>query len=115
MNIDQNLYFALKNIILNNLSVHIVIHKTVIVNRHMNKMHTQLVTIKHRNNRYTVECVLLSFFSENFVSTKWRIYKGIFGSSRLLREGISCGRKECGRKECDCFFLSIISMQLRKP
>ena len=31
--------------------------------------------------------VLLSFFSENFVSAKWRIYKGIFGSSRLLREG----------------------------
>ena len=30
-----------------------------------------------------IECVLLSFFSENFVSTKWRIYKGIFGSSRL--------------------------------
>ena len=46
-----------------------------------------------------IECVLLSFFSENFVSTKWRIYKGIFGSSRLLREGISRGREEC-----DCFF-----------
>ena len=48
----------------------------------------------HRNNRYRIECVLLSFFSENFVSTKWRIYKGIFGSSRLLREGISRGREE---------------------
>ena len=46
-----------------------------------------------------IECVLLSFFSENFVSTKWRIYKGIFGSSRLLREGVSRGREEC-----DCFF-----------
>ena len=46
-----------------------------------------------------IECVLLSFFSENFVSTKWRIYKGIFGSSRFLREGISRGREEC-----DCFF-----------
>ena len=48
-----------------------------------------------------IECVLLSFFSENFVSTKWRIYKGIFGSSRLLRKGISRGREEC-----DYFFLS---------
>ena len=48
-----------------------------------------------------IECVLLSFFSENFVFTKWRIYKGIFGSSRLLRKGISRGREEC-----DCFFLS---------
>ena len=46
-----------------------------------------------------IECMLLSFFSENFVSTKWRIYKGIFGSSRLLREGISRG---C--EECECFF-----------
>jgi hypothetical protein len=28
-----------------------------------------------------IECVLLSFLSKNFVSTKWRIYKGI--SSKL--------------------------------
>ena len=32
-----------------------------------------------------IECVLLSFFSKNFVSTKWRIYKGILASPRLLR------------------------------
>ena len=53
-----------------------------------------------------IECVLLSFFSENFVSTKWRIYKGIFGSSRLLRKGISRGREEC-----DCFFFVKQSLQ----
>ena len=34
-----------------------------------------------------IECVLLSFLSEKFVATKWRIYKGILTSSRLLREG----------------------------
>ena len=32
-----------------------------------------------------IECVLLSFLSKNFVSTKWRIYKGILASPRLLR------------------------------
>ena len=31
-----------------------------------------------------IECVLLSFLSKNFVSTKWRIYKGILASPRLL-------------------------------
>ena len=33
-----------------------------------------------------IECVLLSFLSKNFVSTKWRIYKGILASPRLLRK-----------------------------
>ena len=32
-----------------------------------------------------IECVLLPFLSKNFVSTKWRIYKGILASPRLLR------------------------------
>ena len=32
-----------------------------------------------------IECVLQSFLSKNFVSTKWRIYKGILASPRLLR------------------------------
>ena len=32
-----------------------------------------------------IECVLLSLLSKNFVSTKWRIYKGILASPRLLR------------------------------
>ena len=32
-----------------------------------------------------IECVLLSFLSKNLVSTKWRIYKGILASPRLLR------------------------------
>ena len=32
-----------------------------------------------------IECVLLSFLCKNFVSTKWRIYKGILASPRLLR------------------------------
>ena len=32
-----------------------------------------------------IECVLLSFLIKNFVSTKWRIYKGILASPRLLR------------------------------
>ena len=41
------------------------------------------------------ECVLLSLLCEKFVATKWRIYKGILTSSRLLREGNSRGRKEC--------------------
>ena len=31
-----------------------------------------------------IECVLLSFLGKNFVSTKWRIYKGILASARLL-------------------------------
>ena len=34
----------------------------------------------HRNNRHRM-CTLFFFRSENFVSTKWRISKGIFGSS----------------------------------
>ena len=42
-----------------------------------------------------IECVLLSLLCEKIVATKWRIYKGILTSSRLLRERISCGRKEC--------------------
>ena len=32
-----------------------------------------------------IECVLLSFLSKNFVSIKWRIYKRILASPRLLR------------------------------
>ena len=32
-----------------------------------------------------IECILQSFLSKNFVSTKWRIYKGILASPRLLR------------------------------
>jgi hypothetical protein len=42
-----------------------------------------------------IECVLLSFLSEKFVSTKWRIYKGILVCPRLLRRGISRGCREC--------------------
>jgi hypothetical protein len=42
-----------------------------------------------------IECVLLSFLSEKFVSTKWRIYKGILVGPRLLRRGISRGCREC--------------------
>ena len=38
-----------------------------------------------------IECVLLSRFSQNFVSTKWRIEKGIFTRSRLLQWRISRG------------------------
>ena len=30
-----------------------------------------------------IECVLLSFLSKNFVSTKWRIYKGISSKCKL--------------------------------
>ena len=41
-----------------------------------------------------IECVLLSFLSQKFVSTKWRIQKGIFTRSRLLRQGISRGSGE---------------------
>ncbi len=40
-----------------------------------------------------IECVLLSFLSQKFVSTKWRIQKGIFTRFRLLWQGISRG---CG-------------------
>ena len=47
-----------------------------------------------------VECVLVSFLSENFVLTTWRIYKSIFDSIRLQREGVSRGYEEC-----DCFFV----------
>jgi hypothetical protein len=32
-----------------------------------------------------IECVLLSRFSQNFVSTKWRIENGIFTRFRLLQ------------------------------
>ena len=32
-----------------------------------------------------IECILLSLLSKSFVSTKWRIYKGILASPRLLR------------------------------
>jgi hypothetical protein len=46
-----------------------------------------------------IECVLLSFLSKNFVSTKWRIYKGILASSRLLWWVIS---RVC--RECELFF-----------
>ena len=44
-----------------------------------------------------IECVLLSFLSKNFVSTKWRIYKGILASPRLLRQGICAvaGSQRC--------------------
>ena len=42
-----------------------------------------------------IECVLLSLLSEKFVSTKWRIYKGILVGPRLLRRGISRGCREC--------------------
>ena len=42
-----------------------------------------------------IECVLLSFLSKNFVSTKWRIQKGILVGPRLLRQGISRGCREC--------------------
>jgi hypothetical protein len=42
-----------------------------------------------------IECVLLSFLSKNFVSTKWRIYMGILASPRLLRQRISRGCREC--------------------
>jgi hypothetical protein len=39
--------------------------------------------------------VLLSFLSKIFVSTKWRIEKGILVGPRLLRQGISRGCREC--------------------
>jgi hypothetical protein len=37
----------------------------------------------------------IRFLSEKFVSTKWRIYKGILVGPRLLRWGISRGCSEC--------------------
>ena len=43
-----------------------------------------------------IECILLSFLSENFVSTKWRISKGIFSSSSLLWDGILVARSAIG-------------------
>jgi hypothetical protein len=49
--------------------------------------------IPHRNK--DIECVLLSFLSEKFVSTKWRIYKGILVGPRLMRRGISRGCRDC--------------------
>ena len=42
-----------------------------------------------------IECVLLSFLSKKFVSTKWRIEKGIFVGPSLLRQGISRGCRQC--------------------
>jgi hypothetical protein len=42
-----------------------------------------------------IECILLSFLSEKFVSTKWRIYKGILVGPRLLRRGVSRDWREC--------------------
>ena len=53
-----------------------------------------------------IECVLLSFLSKNFVSTKWRIYKGILTSSRLLRHGISRGCR------ANCFFQQSLQKNL---
>jgi hypothetical protein len=55
--------------------------------------------VNHRNNRHTVECVLLSFLSKKLVSAKWRIEKGILVGPRLLKQGIS---RSCG--ECELFF-----------
>jgi hypothetical protein len=52
-----------------------------------------------------IECVLLSFLSEKFVSTKWRIYKGILVGPRLLRRGISRRCSECEFTEL--FFQSL--------
>jgi hypothetical protein len=45
-----------------------------------------------------IECVLLSFLSKKFVSTKWRIYKGILVGPRLLRQGLSRGCRESTAK-----------------
>jgi hypothetical protein len=53
--------------------------------------------------------VILSFFSKNFVSTKWRIYKGILASPRLLRQGISRGCRECELIFSTKFLKTIIS------
>ena len=48
-----------------------------------------------------IECVTPIFSQvKNLSPTKWRISKGIFSSSRLLREEISRGCEECG-----CFFV----------
>jgi hypothetical protein len=55
-----------------------------------------------------IECVLLSFLSEKFVSTKWRIYKGILVGPRLLRRGISRG---C--RECELFFQKFLYRDLK--
>ena len=44
-----------------------------------------------------IECVLLAFLSRNFVSTKWRISKGISTSSNLLCQGISRGQELVAR------------------
>ena len=48
-----------------------------------------------------IECVLLSFLSQKFVPTKWRIQKGIFARFRLLKQGISRG---CGLAESEIVF-----------
>ena len=40
-----------------------------------------------------IECALLSFLSQKFVSTKWRRCKGILARPNLLWQGISRG---CG-------------------
>ena len=55
-----------------------------------------------------IECVLQSFLSEKFVSTKWRIYKGILVGPRLLRRGISRGCSECEFTE---LFFQLQSLQ----
>ena len=51
-----------------------------------------------------IECVLLSFLSKNFVSTKWRIYKGILASHRLLRREFRAVARSANLW-CDCFFV----------
>jgi hypothetical protein len=58
-----------------------------------------------------IECVLLYFLSKKFVSTKWRIEKGILVGPRLLRQGISRG---C--RECELFFqlFSISGLKMEK-
>jgi hypothetical protein len=46
-----------------------------------------------------IECVLLSFLSKNFVSTKWRIYKGFW----LVPD--SCGKEfHAVAGSANCFF-----------
>jgi hypothetical protein len=71
-------------------------------------------TARGRNDRgrnieiIDIECVLLSFLSEKFVSTKWRIYKGILVGPRLLRRGNSRGCIECEFTE---LFFQLQSLQ----
>ena len=54
-----------------------------------------------------IECVLLSFFSENFVSTKWRIYKCIL----VVLD--SCGREFCAVARSATVFFVKQSLQKR--